>query len=186
MADPNHLTRLLRQAADGDAAAQHELAPQVYSELKRRAEGLMRREAHAQSLQATVLVSDAFMRLVHADQVDFNSRTHFYALASKVMRRVLVEHARSRGRQKRGGDVQKVSLDEALVVSAERDSDVLAVDAVLARLAEEDPRQAQIVELRFFGGLPMQEVADALGLSKRSCEREWTLIRAWMRRELSA
>ncbi len=180
------VTVLLKAAGGGDRAAQNELAPLVYDELRRQAAGLMRGERRAQSIQATMLVNDAFMRLVDAASVDFESRNHFFALASKVMRRVLVEHARARGRQKRGGEVVKVQLEEGLQLSVEDDAHVLALEDALNRLAEVDAAQADLVTMRFFGGMGMQEVADALGISKRSCEREWTMAKAWLRRELSA
>ena len=185
MTEPD-VTLLLRKARTGDRSAQDALAPLVYDELKGRAEALMRRERKAQSIQATVLVSDAFMKLVDVDNIDWESRNHFFALASNVMRRVLVDHARARGRQKRGGDAPKVEFEDALMVSIDSDDHVLRVDEALQRLAEVDERQAKIVTLRFFGGLGMQEVADAVGMSKRSVEREWSLIKAWLRRELSA
>ncbi len=181
----DHVTLLLQKARHGDRKAQNDLAPLVYDELKDRAQALMRRERNAQSIQATVLVSDAFMRLIDAGEVDWESRNHFFALASNTMRRVLVEHARARSRQKRGGDVQRVPLDEVIMLSADRDHDVLALDDALRRLEELDPRQADIVTMRFFGGMSMADVATAVGLSKRNCEREWTLIKAWLRRELA-
>lgn len=184
MSEPD-LTQLLRRASGGDRAAQNELAPIVYEALKSRAQAMMRGEKGAQSLQATVLVNDAFLRLVDGATLDWQSRGHFFAMASTVMRRVLVEHARARTRLKRGGVVRKVSLEEALTVSAESDGDVLRVDAALTRLAELDPRQAEIVTMRFFGGMSVEGIAEALGLSKRSVEREWTMIKAWLRQELS-
>ena len=179
------VTLLLQQAAGGDPAAQNALAPLVYGELKGRAEALMRRELRADSVQATVLVNDAFMRLIDADQVDWESRAHFFSLASNTMRRLLVDRARARRRAKRGGGEVLVALDDALVVSPEQDGDILAVNAALERLETVDPLHARIVTLKFFGGLNMQDVADAVGMSKRACEREWTLIRAWHRRELA-
>ncbi|MCB9674848.1 MAG: sigma-70 family RNA polymerase sigma factor [Alphaproteobacteria bacterium] len=185
MAGPE-ITMLLKRASRGDATAQNDLAPLVYDELKIRADALMRRESDAQSLQATVLVNDAFMRLIDAAAVDWESRTHFYALASRVMRRVLVEHARDRGRLKRGGRVRKVELDEAITICPTRDEDVLALEEALVRLAEVDPRQADFVTMRFFGGMSMEAIAESLGVPKRTLEREWTLVKAWLRRELAS
>ena len=179
------VTVLLARASGGDPAAQNVLAPLVYAELKGRAEALMRGERNAQSIQATVLVNDAYMRLLGGAEVDFASRTHFFAIASNVMRRVLVEHARARNRQKRGGGVEKVEFDEARMLSIDSDDDVLALEDALTRLAAVDARQADIVTMRFFGGMSMAEVADSLGISKRSCEREWSMIKAWLRRELA-
>jgi RNA polymerase sigma-70 factor, ECF subfamily len=157
----------------------------VYEELKGRAEAMMRREHNAQSMQATLLVSDAFMRLVGSANVDFASRNHFFALASNVMRRVLVEHARARGRAKRGGDAAHVPIEGVLSLSVEKDDDVLRLEESLVRLAEVDPQQAQLVTMRFYGGMSMQDVAAALGVSKRSCERDWTMAKAWLRRDLA-
>lgn len=182
----SRVTALLREAKDGDEAAREALAPLVYAELKRRAQQLMRREGDAHSMQATMLVNDAFMSLVDADDVDWASRGHFFALASRVMRRMLVDRARARVRDKRGGGARHESIDETVVVSVGRDEDVLRVEAALEGLTEVDPRQAEIVTMRFFGGLGMDEIAAVLGISKRSVEREWTLIKAWLRRELSA
>ncbi len=182
---PEEVTRLLSAASGGDGAAANKLASLVYDELHGRAAALMKRESRADSMQATMLVNEAFMRLVDAAKVDWESRNHFFALASRVMRQVLVEHARARSRLKRGGNVTRVQLDEALTISASKDDDVLALDEALQLLAERDPVQAEIVTLRFFGGLSVQAVADALGLSKRRVEREWTLIKAWLRREMT-
>ncbi len=180
------VTALLRRVKAGDKAAREQLAPLVYSDLKLRAEQLMRREANAHTVQATMLVNDAFMQLTDAGGVDWESRGHFLALASRVMRRVLVDRARARARDKRGGGARHVELDDAIVVSAARDDDVLRVEQALESLAALDPRQADIVTMRFFGGMGMDEIAHVLGTSKRSLEREWTLVKAWLRRELSA
>jgi len=179
------VTTLLKRASGGDAAAQNALAPLVYDALKGRAEALMRGESRAQSIQATVLVNDAFMKLIDATQITWESRAHFFRMASQTMRRVLVDHARARNSLKRGGEITKVQLEEALTVSMSRDTDVLRLHDALERLAEVDPQQAEIVTMRFFGGVSMQGIADTLGISKRTAEREWTMIKAWMRRELS-
>lgn len=179
------LTGLLQAAHDGDDAAEARLLPLVYEELRRRANSMMRRESAAHTLQPTALVHEAYMRMIRQENVDWQGRTHFYALSSQMMRRVLVDHARGRMRQKRGGDAVKVSIDSGLQLSVQRDPDVLALDAALTRLATLDPRQARIVEMRFFGGMTVQDVAQVLGTSKRSIEAEWTMIKAWLRRELS-
>lgn len=181
----SEVTVLLQRVKTGDESAREALAPLVYAELKRRAEQLMRREGNAHSMQATMLVNDAFMRLVGTDAVDWESRGHFFALASNVMRRALVDRARARTRDKRGGGARREELDEGRVVSIERDEDVLQLEEALKHLAEVDPRQAEIVTMRFFGGMGMDEIAQALGTPKRTIEREWTLIKAWLRRELS-
>jgi RNA polymerase sigma-70 factor (ECF subfamily) len=180
---PQDVTRLLHAAVEGDAQAQNALLPLVYEELRRRADSALRRERSGHTLQPTALVHEAWMRLITQEAVHWQGRQHFYALASRMMRRVLVDHARSRLRQKRGGDQVRVELEEGL--STTRDADVLALDTALEELASLDPRQAEIVELRFFGGLTVQEVADTLGVSKRAVEAEWTMIKAWLRRALT-
>jgi RNA polymerase sigma factor (TIGR02999 family) len=179
------VTQLLQAASAGDKEAQHQLAPVVYAELKQLADALMRRERDAHTVQATALVSDAFMRLIDQARVDWDSRAHFYALASRVMRQVLVEHARARRAHKRGAGATHLSFDEVLTLSVGEEDDVLRVEEALQALAAIDPRQADIVTMRFFGGLSMTEVAEALGVSKRTADREWVLIKAWLRRELA-
>lgn len=179
------ITVLLAQARQGDAEARNALAPLVYDELKKLAASHMRREHMAHSVAATQLVSDAFMRLVGDARIDWESRSHFYAIASRAMRQILVDHARSRGRQKRGDGATHVSFDEVVTVSTERDQDILAIEDALKSLEAIDPRQAEIVVMRFYGGMSMAAVADALGISKRSADREWALIKAWLRRELA-
>ena len=182
------LTRLLEAATKGDGEARERLAREVHAELRKIAAGQLRRESANVTAQPTSLASDAFARLFlrpSGPAVDWESRGHFYAVASTVMRRVLVDRARARRADKRGGGAANVEFDEQGPLSIERDSDVLRVDEALERLAEIDPRQAEFVQMRFFGGLGMQEIADGLGISKRAAEREWTLIKAWLRRELS-
>jgi RNA polymerase sigma-70 factor (ECF subfamily) len=159
------VTQLLQAASAGDKEAQHQLAPVVYAELKQ--------------------LADAFMRLIDQARVDWDSRAHFYALASRVMRQVLVEHARARRAHKRGAGATHLSFDEVLTLSVGEEDDVLRVEEALQALAAIDPRQADIVTMRFFGGLSMTEVAEALGVSKRTADREWVLIKAWLRRELA-
>lgn len=185
-ADRGGVTRLLLRLRDGDPAAEAALAPIVYAELKRRAQHLMVREWNGHSMQATMLVNDAYMALVHADGIDWESRGHFYSVAARVMRRLLVDRARSRARDKRGGGVRPEPFDDASMVSLDRDDDVLRVNEALERLAAVNERHAEIVTLRFFGGLGMDEIAEALGVPKRSLERDWTFIKAWLRRELSS
>jgi RNA polymerase sigma-70 factor, ECF subfamily len=156
----------------------------VYDELHRRAQGMMNGERSGHTLQATALVHETYFRLVNQADVTWQGRAHFYAIASQIMRRILVDHARRRRRRKRGGDVVKVSLEDGMPLSVERGDDVLVIDDCLKRLAELDPRQAKIVELRFFVGLTVDEVADVLHVSKRTVEGEWTMAKAWLRREL--
>jgi len=185
MSDTGDITQLLSQMADGDEQATNALLPLVYDELKRRAMSLMARESSGHTLQPTALVHDAFLVLTNQRAVDWKNRTHFFALASKQMRRILVDHARGRLRQKRGGGATKVQLDENLGLSISRDADVVALDDALKRLEELDERQAAIVTLRFFGGLTVDEVAMVMDLKKRTVEAEWTATKAWLRRELT-
>jgi RNA polymerase sigma factor (TIGR02999 family) len=178
------ITGMLVAASGGDAAAAEQLAGLVYDELRQRAEALMRREAPGHTVQATMLVHDAYLKLIRQDRAGYRDRGHFFAVAAQTMRRLLVDHARGRGRDKRGGGQVKVSLDEGLGLPAGGGADVLAVDEALTRLEALDPQHARIVELRFFGGLTVDAVARELGMSKRAVEAEWTMIAAWLRREL--
>ena len=146
----------------------------------------MRREAAHHTLQATALVHEAFMVLVRQDSASFNDRAHFFAVASRMMRRILVDHARGRMREKRGGeDAVKVQLEDDVALSPQRDEDVLALEHALQELEKLDPRQASIVVMRFFGGCTVDEVAQALSVSKRTVEADWTMAKAWLRRALS-
>ncbi len=185
MSAQGDVTQLLSAVSAGDRAAVDDLLPIVYDELKRRASAMMRRERDGHTLQPTALVHEAFLELVNQDRVDWQGRAHFFAVASHLMRRILVDHARSRLREKRGGKAERISLDEGLGLSVERDADVLALDEALKKLAEVDVKQAELVSMRFFGGLSVEECAAVLGVSKRTVEAEWTMIKAWLRRELS-
>jgi RNA polymerase sigma factor (TIGR02999 family) len=176
---------ILTAAAQGDRAAAQQLMPRVYDELRRLAGSYLAGETVSHTLQPTALVNEAYIKLVDQTRVDWKGRTHFFAVAAQAMRRILVDHARRRNRQKRGGGRRRVEWSDQLQLSAERDDDLLALDDALNKLAELDSRQAQIVELRFFGGLTVAEVSQLLGLSKRTVEAEWTMIKAWLRRELS-
>jgi RNA polymerase sigma factor (TIGR02999 family) len=157
----------------------------VYSELRRLAASYLRRESAGHTLQPTALVHEAFLKLAAQNRVDWQGRTHVLAIGAQAMRRILVDHAKRKGRTKRGGPFHRVAFDASMALSPNRDDDLLAVDEALERLAAIDERQATIVEMRFFGGLSVEEVAQALGLSKRTIENEWTMVRAWLRRELS-
>ncbi|HVX10765.1 MAG TPA: sigma-70 family RNA polymerase sigma factor [Pirellulales bacterium] len=161
------------------------LVPLVYDELRRLAAHYLRRESPGNSWQPTALVHEAFLKLAGQRRVDWQGRTHVLAIGAGAMRRILVDHAKHKGRVKRGGGLKRIQLDETTALSPERDEDLLAVDEALEKLALIDERQASIVELRFFGGLTVEEVAEVLGLSKRTVESEWTMVRAWLRRELS-
>ncbi len=186
MADAPELTRLLLDARNGDRQAEAQLLPFLYDQLRSRALMMMRRESAGHTLQPTALVHEAYMRLVGSKMPEWQNRSHFLAVSAEVMRRVLVDHARARDRQKRGGGAKKVSLEVGLQLSMDHDPDILALEDVLEGLAVLNPRQARIIVLRFFGGLKVDEVATELGVSKRTIEAEWTMAKGWLRRELSA
>ncbi len=183
--DDSTITDLLRHLEMGDRSAVDRLFAAVYQELRNLAGRFFRKERNAITLQPTALVHEAYLKLVDQKAVDWRGRTHFFALAAQAMRRILVDHARRRRAAKRGGQQCRLLLDDDLVPGLERDNDLLAVDEALSKLAKVDAQQAQLVELRFFGGLSVGEAAGAMGMSKRSAEREWTMVRAWLRRELS-
>lgn len=180
-------TTLLREMADGRDEAADELLELVHGELRALAGALFRQERPGHTLQPTALVHEAWMRLVGGAQPDYANKTHFLAIAARTMRRVLVEHARRRDAAKRGGDLARVTLDETSGPMGEDPAlgiDVLALHEALEKLAELDPRQARIVELRWFGGLTVPEVAEAIGIATRTVELDWTMARAWLQREL--
>ena len=162
-----------------------ELVPLVYDELRRLAARYLRRESPGNSLQPTALVHEAFLKLAEQQRVDWQGRTHVLAIGAKAMRRILVDHAKRKRRLKHGGGFRRIVLDETAALSPQRDEDLLAIDEALEKLAGIDERQATIVELRFFGGMTVEEVAETLGVSKRTVESEWTMVRAWLRRELA-
>lgn len=178
------VTVLLEKARGGDELASHRLFELVQSELRRLAEVQMRRERADHTLQATALVNEAFVRLAGAEQMRFEDRAHFMRVVSQVMRRLLVDHARGRGRQKRGGEAKRdraTPLDQLVDQSG---VDVVALHDALETLARLSPRQAQLVEMRFFGGFTAQEAADALGVSKRTADDDWKMARAWLASKL--
>jgi len=181
----NEVTQLLLAWSDGDKAALEELTPLVYAELRRLAERYMRRERAGHPLQTTALVNEAYVRLIDLRQVRWQNRAHFFGVAAQLMRHILVDFARARRRAERGGYKQQVSLEEAAVVSKEKSADFIALDDALKSLAEIDPRKSRMVELRFFGGLSVEETAEALNVSPRTVMREWSLARDWLYRELS-
>jgi RNA polymerase sigma factor (TIGR02999 family) len=182
---PADVTQLLLAWNDGDQVARDELMSVVYQELRRLAHHYMRRESPGHTLQTSGLVNEAFLRLVDQRDVQWRNRAHFFGIAAQMMRRILVDYARSRRYAKRGGGVPHLSLDEALIVSDERTAEVVALDETLQRLAEIDPRKSRIVELRFFGGLSIEETAEVLAVSPGTVMRDWTLAKAWLRREMS-
>jgi len=178
-------TQLVTQLEQGDPSAAAELVPLVYSELRSLAAAILRQENRGHTLDPTALVHEAFLKLVDQTRVQWKGRAHFFAVCAQAMRRILVDHARGKHRQKRGGGRVRLTLKPDLALSPSRDEDVLALDEALEKLTRLDPRQARIVELRFFGGLNVSEVADVLGVSKRTVESDWTMVRAWLRRELA-
>jgi RNA polymerase sigma-70 factor, ECF subfamily len=178
------ITDLLINPADGRSPAE-QLLPIVYDDLRALAEKYLRSEPAGHTLQPTALVHEAYMKLVDQTRVDWQGRTHFFAVGAQAMRRILVDHARRRRANKRGGDRHRVMIDEQLLADGRRDEDLLDLDEALDKLAELDTNQAQMVEMRFFGGLNVAETALALGISKRTAEREWSMVRTWLRRELA-
>jgi RNA polymerase sigma factor (TIGR02999 family) len=177
------VTQLLLAWRNGDAAALEELTPLVYEELRRLARHYMGNERVGHTLQATALVNEAYLRLVDIHKVQWQNRAHFFAMSARLMRRILVDSARSRKYQKRGAGAQKVSLDEGLLV-VEPGRDLVALDDALEALAQVDERRSQVVEMRFFGGLSVEETAEALGVSVDTVMRDWKLAKVWLLREL--
>ena len=181
----NEVTQLLLAWSDGDQAALDKLTPLVYEELRRMAHRYMNRERPGHTMQTTALVNEAYIRLVNRKNVHWENRAHFFAIAAQLMRTILVDHARSHAYQKRGGGARNITLDEAMVVSQQRAADVVALDEALKELAKIDPQQSRIVELRFFGGLTIEETAEVLGLSPATIKREWSTAKAWLYHELA-
>ncbi len=182
---PQEVTQLLIAWNNGDQSALDELIPLVYAELRRVARRYMGRERAGHTLQTTALVNEAYLRLIDASRVQWQNRAHFYAIAAQLMRRILVDYARSQNYVKRGGEAQHLPLDEATVFSAEQAPDLVALDDALKSLAAFDPRKSQVVELRFFGGLSVEETAEVLKVSPRTVLSDWSLAKAWLLRELS-
>ena len=182
---PQHdVTGLLQRVRHGDAHAASNLMPLIYKELHAIAEKHMRREQHGHTLQATVLVHEAFLQLAGTNKIDWQNRAHFFALASRTMRRVLIDHARVAHAEKRPKGHQQVELDPDLQAT-EAPLDLLALNEAMERLASWDPRQVQIVEMRFFAGLSFEEIAEVLKISERTAKRDWAMARAWLRAELT-
>jgi len=178
------VSALLRAWSDGDPSALEKLTPVVYDELHRLARRYMRRERAGHSLQTTALVNEAYMRLVDYKRMQWQNRAHFFAVSAQLMRRILVERAR-RHNLKRGGGVPHVSLDEVAVVAGDRPTDLVALDDAMNALAQIDARKAQVVEMRFFGGLNVEETAEVLGVSPVTVMRDWSFAKAWLYRELT-
>ena len=178
------ITELLIAWSSGDRSALDQLAPIVYDELRRQARALIARERPGHTLQTTALVNEAYLRLVDCNRMRWQDRAHFFAVSAQMMRRVLVDYAR-RQNVKRGGGLKRVSLDEAADIGIDRAAEFVAIDDALNRLAEIDPRKASVVELRFFGGLSVEETAEVLKLAPITVIRDWNMARAWLYRELS-
>jgi RNA polymerase sigma-70 factor, ECF subfamily len=179
-----HVTQLLHAWSQGEDAALDELLPLVHQELRRLARRYMFGERPDHTLQTTALVNEAYLRLVDSRQVNWQNRAHFFAISAQLMRRILVDHARARGYQKRGGGVPKVTLDEALMGPQGKGQDLVALDGALKALAILDPRKSKVVELRFFGGLNVEETAEVLKVSPDTVLRDWRLGKAWLAREI--
>ena len=176
---------MLREWSGGNREALEGLMPLVYDELHRQAANFLRRERSDHTLQATALINETYLKLIDQRNVDWESRTHFFAIASSLMRRILVDYARSKNREKRGGGAIKLTLNEDALVSKERSIDLMALDEALTRLEKRDEQQARIVELRYFSGLTLEETAEALKVSRTTVANDWAMAKAWLHRELT-
>ena len=184
-ADSKDITLLLREWSDGNGEVLDALVPLVYEELRRQAARYLRRERPDHTLQTTALIHEAYLKLIDQRDVEWESRTHFYAIAAQAMRRILVDYAKTRHREKRGGDDIKLPLEEAMLVATkEKSVDLTALDEALDKLAERDAQQARIVELRYFSGLSLDETAEAMHISRATVARDWQMAKAWLLREL--
>jgi RNA polymerase sigma factor (TIGR02999 family) len=181
--DPGEVTQLLKAMHDGDPSAAGRLLPLVYSELHRLAQAYMRRERPDHTLQATALINEAYLRLAGED-IDWNSRAHFIGLAAHVMRQVLVDYARQHNAERRAGGLNRVEMHDDLAISPDRLDEVASIDQALSRLAAQNSRQARVVELRYFGGLSVEQIAQVLAVSPRSVKRDWSLARIWLFRQM--
>ena len=185
MKQPASPTALLLAWGRGEAAAFDRLVPLVHDELRRLARRHMRREAPGHTLQATALVNEAYLRLIEVKKVRWQNRAHFFAMSARIMRRILVDSARARANEKRGGGIPKVALDEDLVIGSQPNPDLIALDAALQALEAVHPRKSQVVELRFFGGLSIEETGEALDVSPDTVKRDWRFAKLWLLRELN-
>jgi RNA polymerase sigma factor (TIGR02999 family) len=182
---PNEITEQLIAWSKGDATALDKLIPVVYQELRRMADQYLRREDLSHSLQPTALVHEAYLRLIDQTKVQWQNRAHFFGVAAQMMRRILIDHAKTKHRLKRGGTAIKVSLDENVNVSEERSAELIALDDALQELAQMDERKSRIVELRYFGGLSVDETAEVLGVSNKTVMRDWNFAKAWLYQQLT-
>lgn len=185
MPGPEEITRLLADWSQGDRAALDKLLPLVYDELRRLSAYYMRQERPDHLLQTTALVHEAYLRLVDQRQGNYQSRAHFFAIAAQVMRHILVDYARGQRRQKRGEGFPSVSLTDAAILSDDRADELIAVNAALDSLSAKDPRKGRVFELRYFGGMSVEEAAEALGVSPITVARDWRMAKAWLRREMA-
>jgi RNA polymerase sigma factor (TIGR02999 family) len=176
---------MLRDWRNGDQEALEQLIPVVYDELHRQAARYLRREHPGHTLQTTALIHEAYLRLINQQNIEWQNRAHFYAIAARLMRQILVDHARRRQATKRGGSDIKVPLEEAMVISPGENVDLVALDEALTRLAAIDPQQSRIVELRYFSGLSVEETAEVLGVSSRTVKRDWKVAKAWLRQQIA-
>jgi len=181
----NEVTDLSKASACGNTAAQEKLLALVYDELRALARSYLRHESPSNSLDPTGLVHEAYMKLVDHDRISWQGKSHFFAIGAQAMRRILIDHARGRQRAKRGGGMHRLSFSEDLGIAAASVQDYSLLSETLERLQARDPRQAEIVELRFLGGMKIDEIAEHLGVSKRTVEADWTMAKAWLRRELT-
>ena len=186
MENSPNVTQMLKEWSDGDQAVLDKLMPLVYEELRRMAARSLRKERQGHTLQTTALIHEAYLKLIDQRDPRWQNRAHFFAIAAQAMRRILVDYARERHREKRGGSAENLPIEEAdLVVSNEKGVDLVALDEALTRLAKFDERQARVVELRYFSGLDIDETAEVLGISNATVRRDWNIAKAWLRREIS-
>ncbi len=184
MAETSDVTQLLKRAQDGDENALNEFMPLVYNELRRVAANQLKTEREDHTLQATALVHEAYLRLLEQTEVDWRNRAHFFSIASEMMRRILVNYAVKRNAKKRGDGATKIALDEAFSLSNQQDINIVLLDEALTELSEFDEKQARIIELRFFGGLTIEETAEVLEISESTVKREWRIAKAWLKTRL--
>ena len=184
-ASSQNITKLLLDWRNGDSEALDRLMPLVYEELRRMANNYMRNERRGHTLQTSALVNEAYLRLVDHENIAWQNRAHFFGVAAQAMRRILVDHARTRNYQKRGGAAQQVSLDDAATLADGRPAELIALDEALDELAKIDPRKCRVVELRYFGGLSIEETAEALGVSIPTVVRDWNTAKVWLMREMT-
>jgi RNA polymerase sigma factor (TIGR02999 family) len=185
MKTENEVSQLLAAWNDGDRAALEDILPFIISELRKLAHAHMRKEDAGHTLQTTALINEAYLKLIEQKSVKWQNRSHFFAIASTAMRRILLDHAKERMRKKRGGGAVHLDLEEAALMSEEKSAELIALDDALNRLAEVDPFKSQVVEMRHFGGMTVEETAEALGIAPITVIRHWNLAKAWLRREIS-